>query len=131
VTEFLDYALTLDLLENELLDAIAGGHATEPGALPLRDKYLPDLSSVTRLSGRLCVGGIVALTAIARPGGDYAVLLQERSSAVVNAPNQTTVIPKGFHQPITDTTADAPFRVSLLRELEEELFGRTDLDGTL
>lgn len=131
VTEFLEYALTLDLLENELLDAIADGHPTEPGTLPMRDKYLPDLNSVTKLSDRLCVGGIVALTAIARHSADYAVLLQERSSVVVNAPSQTTVIPKGFHQPITDATADAPFRVSLLRELEEELFGRTDLDGTL
>lgn len=131
VAEFLEYALTLDLLENELLDAIADGRRTEPGTLPLRDSYLPDLASVTGLSDRLCVGGIVVLTAIARPGNDYAVLLQDRSAAVVNAPNQRTVIPKGFHQPITDTTADAPFRVSLLRELEEELFGRTDLDGTL
>src|SRR5699024_2302660 len=106
IAEFLEYALTLDLLENELLDAIADGRRTEPGALPLRDSYLPDLASVTGLSDRLCVGGIVALTAIARPGDDCAVLLQERSAAVVNAPNQRTVIPKGFHQPITDTTAD-------------------------
>lgn len=136
IAEFAEYALTLDLLENELLDAIAEDRPTSPGTLPLRDKYLPTIATVVDLPGRLCAGGIVALTAIASgtnpsdEAGD-ALLVQERSTAVVNAPHQLTVIPKGFHQPLTDHEADARLRTSLLRELEEELFGRTDLDNTL
>lgn len=135
LAEFAEYVLTLDLLENELLDAIAEGCPTEPGSLPLRDKYLPAIATVVDLPSRLCAGGIVALTAIAKgtnPSGetDYALLVQERSNAVVNAPHQLTVIPKGFHQPLTDDEADARIRNSLLREIEEELFGRTDLDNT-
>jgi DNA-binding XRE family transcriptional regulator len=137
IAEFAEYALTLDLLENELLDAIADNRPTEPGALPLRDKYLPTIATVVDLPGRLCAGGVVALTAISRQTNpsdedetDYALLVQERSDIVVNAPHQVTVIPKGFHQPITDHETDAKLRTSLLREMEEELFGRADLDNT-
>jgi DNA-binding XRE family transcriptional regulator len=137
IAEFAEYALTLDLLENELLDAIADDRPTEPGTLPLRDRYLPTIATVVDLPARLCAGGIVALTAISRgtnssgnDEADYALLVQERSNIVVNAPHQLTVIPKGFHQPITDHEADARLRTSLLREMEEELFGRADLDNT-
>jgi len=40
------------------------------------------------------------------------------------------VIPKGFHQPMTDFRADARIGATLRRELEEELFGRADTDNT-
>ena len=46
ITPFASYALTLDLLEGELADALAAGIPPEPGSLPLRDRYLPDLGSV-------------------------------------------------------------------------------------
>lgn len=136
VTPFLEYALTLDLLENELLDAVAAREPVTPGSLPLRDKYLPTLSSVVDLPSRLCAGGVLALCAIARPAGqhgqaDHLLLVQERSQLVVNAARQLTVIPKGFHQPMTDMRADTSLRTTLLRELEEELFGRVDLDNTV
>ncbi|GHF15847.1 hypothetical protein GCM10017786_57110 [Amycolatopsis deserti] len=49
VTPFLEYALTLDLLESELLDALAAGKPIQPGSLPLRDRYLPSLTSVVTL----------------------------------------------------------------------------------
>ena len=61
------YALTLDLLEGELADALAAGIPPEPGSLPLRDRYLPDLRSVLGVAGRLCAGGALALCAFARP----------------------------------------------------------------
>ncbi|MFJ8818364.1 helix-turn-helix transcriptional regulator [Amycolatopsis thermoflava] len=136
VTPFLEYALTLDLLESELLDALAAGKPIKPGSLPLRDRYLPSLASVVDLPSRLCAGGVLALCAIARPAGkhgpaDHLLLIQERSQLVVNAARQLTVIPKGFHQPMTDVYADTSVRSTLLRELEEELFGRTDLDNTV
>ena len=41
------------------------------------------------------------------------------------------VIPKGFHQPMTDFRNDPRIGAMLLREVEEELFGRTGVDNTL
>ena len=51
ITPFASYALTLDLLEGELADALAAGIPAEPGSLPLRDRYLPDLESVLGVAG--------------------------------------------------------------------------------
>ncbi len=136
VTPFLEYALTLDLLETELLDALAAGKPIEPGSLPLRDRYLPSLASMVNPASRLCAGGVLALCAIARPAvphgnADHLLLVQERSQLVVNAARQLAVIPKGFHQPLTDVYGDTSLRSTLIRELEEELFGRADLDNTV
>jgi hypothetical protein len=137
VTEFVDYALTMDLLEGELTDALAAGTAPKPGNLPLRDRLLPDVDSITNLDQRICAGGALALLAIARPAdphrgpADYLVLVQERSGHVLNAARRLAVIPKGFHQPLTDIRADVQIGATLLREMEEELFGRDDLDNTL
>lgn len=131
---FIEYAVSMDLLENELIDALAAG---TPGQLPLRDHYLPDLDSALDLSGRLCAGGVLALCAIARPPDpyrgerDFAIVVQQRSSHVLNAAQRLSVIPKGFHQPMTDLHADAQLTSTLLREMEEELFGRTDVDNTV
>jgi hypothetical protein len=137
VTRFAAYALTLDLLEGELADAITVGTPARPGSLPLRDRYLPDLAALLNVGDRLCAGGALALCAIARPPGpfrdqaDYILLIQERSASVINAARQLAVIPKGFHQPVADYRNDAKIAATLLREMEEELFGRTDIDGTL
>ncbi len=137
ITPFASYALTLDLLEGELADALAAGIPPEPGSLPLRDRYLPDLASVLGVAGRLCAGGALALCAFARPAdpyrgpADYALLVQERSSSVVNATRQLAVIPKGFHQPLADFCGDAKIAATLRREMEEELFGREDIDNTV
>ena len=137
ITQFASYALTLDLLEGELSDALTAGIPPEPGSLPLRDRYLPDLASVLGVAGRLCAGGALALCAFARPAdpyrgpADYALLVQERSGSVVNAARQLAVIPKGFHQPLTDFRGDARIAATLRREMEEELFGREDIDNTV
>lgn len=132
---FFDYALTLDLLEPELGDALAAGQPVEPGRLPLRDRYLPDLAAVLDVGGRMCAGGPPALTAIARPAGrgrsrpDFLLLIQERSARVLNAARRLAVIPKSFHGPLVDYVEDAqPYR-SIEREMEEELFGREDVDS--
>jgi hypothetical protein len=137
ITQFASYALTLDLLEGELSDALIAGIPPEPGTLPLRDRYLPNLTSVLSVADRLCAGGALALCAFARPAdphrgpADYAVLVQERSGSVVNAARQLAVIPKGFHQPMTDFRGDARIAATLRREMEEELFGRQDIDNTV
>ena len=102
ITPFASYALTLDLLEGELADALAAGVPPEPGSLPLRDRYLPDLASVLGVAGRLCAGGALALCAFARPAdpyrgpADYALLVQERSSSVVNATTAAGGYPQGL-----------------------------------
>jgi hypothetical protein len=134
LTHFTDDALTADLLESELLDALASNNPTD---LPMRASYLPDLAAVLDLPGRLCAGGTLALCAIARPASrfrgpaDYLLLVQERTGTVVNAARRLAVIPKGFHQPMTDVRADAQLGATLRREMEEELFGRDDIDNTV
>jgi hypothetical protein len=136
VTRFVRYALTLDMLEGELADALAEVRDVRPGSLPLRDRYLPDLRSVLDISARLCAGGMAALCAIARPASpyrgpaDYVLIVQERSGQVINAARTLAVIPKGFHQPMTDYAADARIGATLRREMEEELFGREEADCT-
>ena len=137
ITSFVEYALTLDLAENELVDAITRGRPTSPGTLPLRDRYLPDLAALIDLKRRICVGGPVTLTAIARSdrrwGGtlpDYVLLVQERSGRVLNAARRLAVIPKAFHQPLVDFSDDAQILATIEREMEEELLGRPELDST-
>ncbi|GAA2806754.1 transcriptional regulator [Saccharopolyspora taberi] len=136
IAPFAEYAVTMDLLEKELIDAIGDG-ISDRLDLPLRDKYLPNIESVLDLPNRLCAGGALALCAIARPSdsyrnqADYALLIQQRSGHVLNAARRLAVIPKGFHQPMTDIHADAQLGTTLLREIEEELFGRSDLDSTV
>jgi hypothetical protein len=137
ITQFASYALTLDVLEGELCDALTAGVPLVPGSLPLRDRYLPDSASVLGVADRLCAGGALALCAFARPAdpyrgpADYVLLVQERSGTVVNAARQLAVIPKGFHQPLTDFRGDARIAATLRREMEEELFGREDIDNTI
>ncbi|MGH3772761.1 MAG: hypothetical protein ACRDRW_15440 [Pseudonocardiaceae bacterium] len=134
---FVDYALTINLLEGELHEAIARDVVPRLGSLPLRDRYLPDLDSVLDMSSRLCAGGVTALCAIARPpdryrgAADCVLLVQERSGHVLNAAHQLAVIPTGFHQPLADCRVDAQIGATLRREMEEELFGRTDIDSTI
>lgn len=129
---FVEYALSMDLLENELTDAIS----TRSSSFPLRDRYLPDLDAVLGIGDRLCAGGALALCAIARPAdpyrgpADYVLLVQERSEHVVNAARRLAVIPKSFHQPLKDPRADARIGATLQREMEEELFGRSEVDST-
>ncbi|MEU7475822.1 transcriptional regulator [Lentzea sp. NPDC042327] len=134
VVPFVEYALTADLLERELVDAVALGHSVR--RMPLRDRYLPSLEAVHDLRGRVCAGGVLALCAIARPqdrgrgDADYVLLVQERSSRVLNAAGRLAVIPKGFHQPLTDLRGEAAVGATIRREMEEELFGRLDVDAT-
>ena len=129
---FVQYALSSDLLETELADRLVGGVAS----LPLRDRFLATASSVFDLGGRSCSGGVLALTAIARPASlrgpaDYVLLAQERGRRVLNGVGRLSVIPRGFHQPMTDWRADASIAATLRRELEEELFRRDDVDNTV
>jgi hypothetical protein len=138
LVHFVDYALTLDLLENELIDSLSAGDIGTPQGLPLRSYYLPTASSLMDFNSRICAGGPLALFAIARSrrsrkGGrpDYALLVQERSGRVLNSARRLAVIPKAFHQPLVDFSDEAQLSATMERELEEELFGRPEVDSTL
>jgi hypothetical protein len=138
LTDFLSYALTLDLLQQELTDAIAGGRADDPAAFPLRPQHLPDLAAVTDLSRRICAGGPPTLFAAARPasrrgtrGNDYVIFIQERSGRTMNEAGRLAVIPKAIHEPLIDFSDDAHIVATIEREMEEELFGREDVDSTV
>jgi hypothetical protein len=136
LTDVTTYALTMDLLEHETLDAIVtAGNST---TLPLRSRLLPSLDVLKDIGSRLCVGGPLALFAAARPGTrirggepDYMLLVQQRSNHVINAAGRLAVIPKSFHEPLIDFSDDAQLSATLERELEAELFGREDVDATI
>ena len=134
LADFASYALTADLLEPELVDAVSArpGEAVR-GRTPLRDRYLPSTDVATGLDQRECVGGPATLFAIARPArgtrpADYVLLIQERSSRVLNVAGKLAVIPKAFHQPTGEPAEEAALATTLERELEEELLGRQDLE---
>lgn len=129
---FAQYALTVDLLEAETFAAVqAGGDV-----LALRQLLMPTVDSVLTPSSRNCMGGPLALTAFARPAAgrrpaDFALLVQERGAKVLNASKRLAVIPKCFHEPTSEPTWDVSVATSLHRELEEELFGKPEVDTTL
>jgi hypothetical protein len=139
---FATYALTMDLLEAELVDTLADitGHIATTTRkagrlhLPLRNAYLASVSHALDFERRICAGGPVVLLAAARPRGrtgrrppDYALLVQERSPRVLNVVGRLAVIPKAFHGPIVEPSAEADLSTSVHRELEEELLGRDEL----
>jgi len=143
LADFASYALTLDLLETELITALVAatpgvfsgaGQAKVVPHLPLRNAYLPTLPSALALSDRLCGGGPVALLAVARGPRrgrgerDFVLLVQERSTRVLNVTGRLAVVPKAFHGPTVEAAAEARLSASLEREFEEELLGRQDLE---
>jgi transcriptional regulator with XRE-family HTH domain len=124
---FAEHAMTSELIEGELIDSVDGADE-----LPLRDAYLPTIQSAFALDERTCVGGAVSLLAVARnrPDGvrDYVLLVQERSSAVLNLAGKLAVLPKGFHQPTGEPASEVQLSATIRREFEEELLGREDLE---
>lgn len=127
--DFAQHAMTTELMERELIDA-AGATGQR---LPLREAFLPDISSAFDLAGRACVGGAAAVLAIARSPEhsgrrDYVILTQERSKSVLNTTGKLAVIPKAFHQPTGEPAGEVPISITLRREFEEELLGREDLE---
>jgi hypothetical protein len=122
--DFAAYALTGDLLEEELLDELSGYR----NGSPLRDLYLPSIEAALNLESRSCAGGPACLLAIARAEGDYELLIQQRSSQVVNVAGRMAVVPKAFHQPMTEADIETRVGATVERELEEELLGRQDVE---
>ena len=127
-SDFATYALTSDLLEAELAAVAAQrSPAASSIATPLRDKWLPSAQSAFDFDRRVCVGGPVCLVAVCF-GAGYYLLIQERSSKVLNGNGTIAVIPKAFHQPTVDAFDETPLSLTVEREIEEELLGRLDLE---
>lgn len=126
--DFAAYALTADLLEAELQDLVREGlRDPRKAPTPLRDAWLPTLEAALSFDQRICVGGPVCLVAIA-DGDHYHLLVQERSKRVLNVTGTLAVIPKAFHQPTVDPYGETRISTTVEREVEEELFGRLDLE---
>jgi transcriptional regulator with XRE-family HTH domain len=126
---FAEFALGADMLGAELTDRAAG----LTGGMPLRDRYLPSVDRALDVGSRVCIGGPNVLVAVARParGGqdaDYVLFVQERSRSVVNGSGTLAVVPKAFHQPVVEAAGEVALSSTILRELEEELLGRADLE---
>ncbi|MER5317803.1 hypothetical protein [Streptosporangium roseum] len=49
---------------------------------------------------------------------------------MLNAAQKLAVIPKAFHEPLADFGEDVSILATIEREMEEELFGRDDVDST-
>jgi hypothetical protein len=134
LSDYASFALTADLMELELVDAVAAaGISIGPGSLPARDRCMPSVQAAKAFESRHAAGGPAALLAIARPARgdrppDYALLIQERSGRVLNAAGKLAVIPKAFHQPIGEPAEEALLSATVVREFEEELLGRQDLE---
>ena len=136
LAEFADYALRDGLMEVELVDEIvASDDAGQPGRwkTPVRDALLPSVDVALDFKSRFCTGGPVCLLAVARPAdiarpADYALFIQARGKQVMDIAGKLSTIPKGWHQPIGEPSSQARLGLTLLRELEEELFGRDDLE---
>ena len=125
---FADYALRTGLMEIELVDSLLKTDGT-----PARDALLPSLDTALDLNSYFCTGGPVALFAAARPAtddrpADYALLVQVRGSQVMDIPGKLSTVPKGWHQPIGEAVPQSRLGVTLIREFEEELLGREDLE---
>ena len=125
LTTFSGHAHGPDLLACELVDAIVARRRPYLPQLPLRDEYLASLGAAKDYASRRCVGGRPACS---RSHGKTTtpLVIQERSARVLNAAGRLAVVPKTFHQPLSE---DCPnLSATVTRELEEELFGRQELD---
>jgi hypothetical protein len=127
-SDFATYALTSDLLEAELATAAtARSSGAASVATPLRAMWLPSAQAALAFDRRVCVGGPVCLVAVCF-GAGYYLLIQERSSKVLNGIGTIAVIPKAFHQPTVDAFDETSLSLTVEREMEEELLGRIDLE---
>lgn len=137
LTDFLSYRFTSGLLGDEVIDALieTKGSADDVLAnahtlLPIRRSIMPDVGYLDDYDSRICAGGIGVLLAIARgkPYNDFLITLQVRSSKVSDGRGQLAVIPKSFHQPVTDSDEEVSLYSTLLREMFEEVYGNSDVE---
>lgn len=102
--------------------------------LKIRNITLPSYQNITDLNSRICIGGPGVLVAMARGdrNNDYCILLQRRSSQVIDGNNLYAVIPKAVHAPTTTTDFTSLVEVNItrtvLREFFEELISEKQIE---
>jgi hypothetical protein len=131
-SSFYEYRFTAGLLEDELNDSLASHdgniHAIlkDPAnTLPIREAILPEISSLTQYSGRICGGGLGVVFAMARgkPHNDFIIPIQTRSAKVADGQGRLSVLPKAWHQHIADPHEEVGIQSTIYRELFEEVYG--------
>lgn len=131
---FYNYRFTIGLLPDELYEVLCRPHGFASivyhrwERLPLREKYLPDAKALVDLEGRLCVGGIVVVFAVATPDNDFIIPIQTRSNRVAVEQGVRTVIPQAFHQPVKGSQRTVDLAYAVYRELYEELMGGEEVE---
>jgi len=134
VDEYFRYAFVPGLLHEELAQAIRAAQfnldavvSRAADLLPLRNQLLPDGAAVVDFPHRVCIGGIMAILAIARSHPehhypDFAIAIERRSSLVADNQNRLCLIPAGFHQHKVDPRLEVNLSFTVYREIFEELF---------
>jgi hypothetical protein len=131
--QFYSFRFGIGALEDEVVDALidADLNAESVGLseLPLRSRYLPSAAAVSDLRGRLCVGGLEVVLALAHEG-QFIIPLQKRARNVSDGQSMLSVLPKAFHQPLIDPVREIALSRTVYRELYEELLGGTEAEKT-
>ncbi|MDA2919002.1 hypothetical protein MYX76_05830 [Desulfobacterota bacterium AH_259_B03_O07] len=97
--------------------------------LPLRQKLLPDGSTLANLKTRMSAGGVNVLFAMARgePYNDFVIPIQRQSRTVSDCQTMISVIPKALHQAMIDPLAEVKLSSTAYRELYDEHFGGIEI----
>lgn len=131
LANYFEYRLTSGKLGAELSQALRKHNPKEISISQLkrRSNILPNIRSLTKFSHRFCVGGVNVLFALRKPNGDFEFFVQERSENVASARGEVSLIPSGFHQPLTQQHASDEVSItkSVLREIWEEVFNGDDV----
>lgn len=135
--DFLHYRFTVGLVVDELVDALSKYDfsvdkvlANANSLLPVRNRVLPDGQSLLNFRERICAGGITMVFAMPRPKpyNDFIFPIQQRSASVADGQGMLSIIPRGFHESLTDQQKDVAPSISCYREVYEELFGGKEVE---
>jgi len=135
--DFLHYRFTVGLVIDELVDALSKYDfsvdkvlANANSLLPVRNRILPDGQSLLGFQERICAGGITMVFAMPRPKpyNDFIFPIQQRSAIVADGHGMLSIIPRGFHESLTDQQKDVAPSISCYREIYEELFGGKEVE---
>jgi hypothetical protein len=138
LTDFVRYVTTCGTLENELFQALIDSDLSPHEAfsnkdrlMPQRHRFLPSGPSLIKLDERLCAGGLAVLFAFVRPRphNDFVFFVKRRSAKVALGHGLLSLVPMGYHQPcsVSSAFAEKSLRSTVFREALEEIFGRDEV----
>jgi hypothetical protein len=97
--------------------------------LPRRAKFLPSVEALLAFEARIVAGGPAVLFVARLSDQDFGIVVQRRSYQVSDELGALSVVPKAFHQPMIDPSAEAVLEKTVYRECYEELFGGEEQHG--